>query len=109
MIQFGNLRRSAPDFGALVEETYMESPRIDDIARRLFEGLPESARILRRDIESNFRAVLQASLGKLDLTTRSEFDVQARVLERTRARIDELEQRIAMLEQRLMELEPKTP
>jgi ubiquinone biosynthesis accessory factor UbiK len=87
----------------------MEGPRIDDIARRLFEGLPESARILRRDIESNFRAVLQASLGKLDLTTRSEFDVQARVLERTRARVDELEQRIATLEQRVMELAPKTP
>ena len=47
----------------------MESPRIDDIARRLFEGLPESARLLRRDIESNFRPVLQASLGRLDLRT----------------------------------------
>jgi hypothetical protein len=87
----------------------MESPRIDDIARRLFDGLPESARILRRDIESNFRAVLQASLGKLDLTTRSEFDVQARVLEHTRARIDQLEQRIATLERRVAELEPKAP
>jgi hypothetical protein len=87
----------------------MEGPRIDDIARRLFEGLPESARILRRDIESNFRAVLQASLGKLDLTTRSEFDVQARVLERTRARLDELEQRVATLEQRVTELAPRSP
>jgi ubiquinone biosynthesis accessory factor UbiK len=87
----------------------MEGPRIDDIARRLFEGLPESARLLRRDIESNFRAVLQASLGKLDLTTRSEFEVQTRVLERTRARVDELEQRIATLEQRVTELAPKSP
>jgi hypothetical protein len=78
----------------------MDSPRIDDIARRLFEGLPESARTLRRDIESNFRAVLQASLGKLDLTTRSEFEVQTRVLERTRAALAQLEQRIATLEQR---------
>src|SRR5450755_28518 len=87
----------------------MEGPRIDDIARRLFEGLPESARTIRRDIESNFRAVLQASLGKLDLTTRSEFDVQSRVLERTRARIEQLEQRIVTLEQRLLELEQATP
>ena len=87
----------------------MEGPRIDDIARRLFEGLPESARTLRRDIESNFRAVLQASLGKLDLTTRSEFEVQARVLERTHARVELLEQRIATLEQRIMELEQATP
>ncbi len=53
----------------------MDSLGIDDIARKLFEGLPEAARTVRRDIESNFRAVLQASLGKLDLTPRSEFDV----------------------------------
>jgi BMFP domain-containing protein YqiC len=79
----------------------MERPRIDDIARRLVEGLPESVRTLRRDIESNFRAVLQANLGKLDLTTRSEFEVQTRVLERTRAALAELEQRIARLEQQL--------
>ena len=77
----------------------MEGPHIDDIARRLFEGLPESARTLRRDIESNFRAVLQANLGKLDLTTRTEFEVQTRVLERTRAALAQLEQRIAILEQ----------
>jgi ubiquinone biosynthesis accessory factor UbiK len=76
-------------------------PRLDDIARRLFEGLPESARTLRRDIESNFRAVLQASLAKLDLTTRQEFEIQTRVLERTRAALTQLEQRIAVLEKRL--------
>jgi BMFP domain-containing protein YqiC len=79
----------------------MESPRIDDIARRLFEGLPESARVLRQDIENNFRAVLQASLGKLDLTTRTEFEVQTRVLERTQAALAQLEARIAALEQRV--------
>jgi BMFP domain-containing protein YqiC len=81
----------------------MEGPHIDDIARRLFEGLPESARTLRRDIESNFRAVLQANLGKLDLTTRTEFEVQTRVLERTRAALAQLEQRIAALERRRAE------
>jgi hypothetical protein len=86
----------------------MDGPRIDDIARRLFEGLPESARILRRDIESNFRAVLQASLGKLDLITRSEFEVQARVLERTRSQVEQLEQRIAAMERRIVELEKAT-
>jgi BMFP domain-containing protein YqiC len=81
----------------------MDNLAFDDIARRLFAGLPEAAKSMRRDIESNFRAVLQSSLGKLDLTTREEFDVQTRVLERTRARIEQLEQRIATLEQRLGE------
>jgi BMFP domain-containing protein YqiC len=87
----------------------MDSFRIDDIARRLFEGLPEAARTMRRDIESNFRAVLQSSLGKLDLTTREEFEVQSKVLERTRTRIEQLELRIVTLEKRLVELEEAIP
>lgn len=83
----------------------METPRIDDIARRLVEGLPESVRLLQRDLEANFRAVLRSSLGRLDLTTRDEFDVQSRVLERTRAALTALEERIATLERRLADLE----
>ncbi len=83
----------------------MDNLAFDDIARRLFAGLPDAAKSMRRDIESNFRAVLQSSLGKLDLTTREEFDVQTRVLERTCARIEQLEQRIATLEMRLAEPE----
>jgi len=87
----------------------MDNLRIDDIARRLFEGLPDAARTMRRDVESNFRAVLQSSLGKLDLTTREEFEVQTKVLERARSRIEQLELRIAALEQRLTELEEAIP
>ena len=87
----------------------MDVFRIDDIARRLLAALPEGARTMRRDIESNFRAVLQSSLGKLDLTTREEFEVQSKVLERTRARIEQLEQRIVTLEQRLGEFEQAIP
>jgi BMFP domain-containing protein YqiC len=87
----------------------MENIRIDEIARRLVEGLPEAARTMRRDLESNFRAVLQSSLGKLDLTTRSEFDVQVKVLERTRSLIEQLEGRIVALEARLQRLEGTSP
>jgi BMFP domain-containing protein YqiC len=76
----------------------MEPFRIDDIARRLMENLPPALRATQRDIESNFRAVLRASLGKLDLVTRDEFDTQSRVLERTRARLEALEARVKEME-----------
>jgi ubiquinone biosynthesis accessory factor UbiK len=87
----------------------MENAGIDDIARQLFERLPEAARTMRRDIESNFRAVLQASLGRLDLVTRTDFDVQSKVLERTRARLEQLELRMTALEKRLQEIEESVP
>src|ERR1700720_4094168 len=76
----------------------MDTPRIDEIARRLLESVPPGVRALQKDLESNFRAVLRESLTKLDLVSRDEFDAQMRVLERTRARLEELERRVAGME-----------
>lgn len=76
----------------------MEPFRIDEIARRLFESVPPAVRTVQQDLERNFRSVLRTSLGKLDLVTREEFDVQVKVLERTRAKVDALEARLKELE-----------
>ena len=71
---------------------------IDDLARRLAGSVPESVMALRRDLEQNFKGVLQSQLASLDLVTREEFDVQANVLKRTREKLAALEQRLAELE-----------
>jgi ubiquinone biosynthesis accessory factor UbiK len=76
----------------------MDSFRIDELARRLLERVPPALRSMQQDLDSNFRAVLREGLSKLDLVTRDEFDAQTRVLERTRARLEELEARLASLE-----------
>jgi len=60
--------------------------------------VPESVLALRRDLEQNFKGVLSGGLAKLDLVTREEFDVQAAVLKRTRAKLAALEKRLATLE-----------
>ncbi len=74
-------------------------PRIiDDLARRLAGTVPESVVALRRDLEQNFKGVLQGGLAKLDLVTREEFDVQAAVLKRTREKLAALEKRLVQLE-----------
>src|SRR5258706_12771512 len=73
----------------------MDSFRIDEIARRLLERVPPALRSMQQDLESNFRAVLRERLSKLDLVSRDEFDAQTRVLERTRARLEALEARLA--------------
>jgi BMFP domain-containing protein YqiC len=76
----------------------MDSFRIDEIARRLLERVPTALKSVQQDLENNFRAVLRERLSKLDLVTRDEFAAQAKVLERTRARLEELEARLAKLE-----------
>jgi ubiquinone biosynthesis accessory factor UbiK len=54
-----------------------------------------------RDVERNIRALLSAALARLDLVGREEFDVQTKVLARTRAKLEALEARIAELETKL--------
>jgi ubiquinone biosynthesis accessory factor UbiK len=76
----------------------MDTMRIDEIARRLLERVPPAVRSMQADLESNFKAVLRERLSKLDLVSRDEFDVQTKVLERTRARLEALEARLAALE-----------
>jgi BMFP domain-containing protein YqiC len=51
-----------------------------------------------KDIERNAKAMVSGAFAKLDLVTREEFDVQAQVLARTRAKLKELESRVEALE-----------
>ncbi|MEW6414220.1 MAG: accessory factor UbiK family protein [Pseudomonadota bacterium] len=68
---------------------------INEMAGKLGDILKQSP---AKDIEQNLKAGVTAMLGKLDLVTREEFDVQAEVLARTRAKLAELEARLAELE-----------
>ncbi|AGK46794.1 MULTISPECIES: accessory factor UbiK family protein [Burkholderia] len=58
-----------------------------------------------KDVERNVKAMLTQGFSKLDLVTREEFDTQAQVLARTRARLEELEKRVAELEQKLADVQ----
>ncbi|MGD2020075.1 MAG: accessory factor UbiK family protein [Thiohalocapsa sp.] len=76
----------------------LEPKQLDDLARRLAESMPEGVKVLREDLSRGFRSTLETGLGRLDLVTREEFDVQAAVLARTRAKLDALAARVAELE-----------
>ena len=60
-----------------------------------------------KDIERNVKAMMTQGFSKLDLVTREEFDIQAQVLAKTRAKLEALELRVAELELRLAEQAPK--
>jgi hypothetical protein len=70
---------------------------------RLFEELSAKISALlaqtpAKDAEKNLRAMLTTFFSRLDLVTREEFDVQARLLARSREQVTALETRIAELE-----------
>jgi BMFP domain-containing protein YqiC len=51
-----------------------------------------------KDIEKNVKSMMTQGFAKLDLVTREEFDIQAQVLGKTRAKLEALEARLADLE-----------
>ena len=75
--------------------------KLDDLARRLSSLVPPAMREGREELQQNFKSVLQAGLGKLDLVTREEFEVQRAVLLRTREKLEALETLLATLEAQL--------
>ncbi len=81
--------------------SFMNSSGLDDLARRLAESIPPAIRNLGQDLESNFKAVLQAQLARLDLVSRTEFDVQAALLSRTQSALAAMEQRLKDIEAKL--------
>src|SRR5580658_2076654 len=81
--------------------SFINSSGLDELARRLADSVPESVRAFGRDLEGNFKAVLQSQLSKLDLVNRQEFDVQAAILERTQAKLAAMEARLKEIEAKL--------
>lgn len=75
---------------------------IDDIASRLASAIPPGLNNLKEDLEKTFHAILQGALGKLDLVTREEFEVQKLVLAKTRSKLEDLEKRVTEMEQNVL-------
>ena len=73
-------------------------PSLDDLARQLADAVPRNLKAIGEDLERNFKSLLQTGLAKMDLVTREEYDLQVAVLQRTREKLEALEERIEELE-----------
>ena len=75
----------------------MNQRLLDELNDRLKALLAHSP---AADLEKNLKAMTASFFSRLDLVTREEFDVQREVLARTRAKLQELEAKLAELEKR---------
>ena len=66
-----------------------------------FERLTRADDPVFEQIDRNAKSLLQSALTRLDVVSREEFDAQAAVLKRTRERLEELEAKIASLNENL--------
>jgi BMFP domain-containing protein YqiC len=77
----------------------MLDPKLfDDLSRRIAGSMPQGFQVLQDDLQRNLKAGLESTLGRLNLVTREEFEVQQAVLARTREKLKALEERVAALE-----------
>jgi len=72
---------------------------IDGLMSAISGILPKNP---KEELEKNLRAVLASTLGRMNLVTREEFEVQEAVLARTRQKLERLEKVVAELEQELL-------
>lgn len=79
----------------------MSDDSLEGLAKKLADAVPGGLRSMREDLEQNFCSVLRGGLAKLDLVTREEFEVQEAVLQRTRQKLEALEQRLTEFEQNM--------
>jgi hypothetical protein len=76
----------------------MDKNSLENLVKKLADTVPQGLKSVREDLEQNFRSVLQSGLGKLDLVTREEFEVQEAVLARAREKLEALEAKLKELE-----------
>ncbi|OGT37655.1 MAG: hypothetical protein A3F12_05080 [Gammaproteobacteria bacterium RIFCSPHIGHO2_12_FULL_38_14] len=74
---------------------------LKNLACQLSEAIPSHLVALKKDFEKNCHRILTKTFAKFDLVTREEFDVQSKVLSRSRKKLEELEKHIEKLERKL--------
>jgi BMFP domain-containing protein YqiC len=73
----------------------IKPPPIGGVFRQVNELLGNSG--LKGEVDKSVRSLVQSALGRMDMVTRDEFDAQAEILARTRARVEELEKELDAL------------
>ncbi|MGL5947786.1 MAG: ubiquinone biosynthesis accessory factor UbiK [Aeromonas sp.] len=79
----------------------LDPRKFEEVVKQIHHSLPAGLKGMGEEIDKKIKQVLQAQLGKLDLISREEFDVQTKVLLRTREKVSALEARLGELEAQL--------
>lgn len=79
----------------------MQIPEIDKLIKSVVENIPGKAGPFGDELQNYLQQALSSSLKKMDLVTRHEFDIQTSVLQKTRSKVDKLEELINELEKNI--------
>jgi len=93
-------RQTAPMECVFFKQGWMMNKNdfFNDLQSKINQAIENSP---MKDVEKNVKALMSQGFSKLDLVTREEFDIQAQVLAKTRAKLEALEARVNELEAQL--------
>ncbi len=69
----------------------IDPKKIQELGEKITAKLPPIFSDFKKETQATIHQLLQSFFAKLELVTREEFDLQRKVLERTREKVDELE------------------
>ncbi|MBQ4850136.1 ubiquinone biosynthesis accessory factor UbiK [Pseudoalteromonas sp. MMG012] len=75
--------------------------KIEEIAKQISSNMPQGVKNLADTFESKTKQAIQNKLTEMDFVSREEFDIQSKVLIRTREKLAELEAKVAEIEAQL--------
>lgn len=76
----------------------IDSKKINDMVSKLADAIPPGVKQIPGDVEKSFKTIVKSGLSKMDMVSREEFDAQAKVLARTRKKLEQLEKRMKEIE-----------
>ncbi len=79
----------------------LKQEKVNDFFQEFVKLLPDDLRRYKHDVDKNLKAALNATLIRMDLITREEFDIQSTLLSKTRALVQELEENVKELERKI--------
>ena len=79
----------------------LDNQTINRLSDKINELLPPGVQQAKSDFDARLKTLLQQQLTQLEFVSREEFDIQSRVLQRTRAKLETLEEKLSQLEQSL--------
>jgi len=76
----------------------IDAKLIDDLVSKISDAIPPGIKEIEQEAKKQIKAILESGIAKMDLVSREEFDIQVKVLAKTREKIDQLEQQLSQME-----------
>jgi len=81
---------------------------VNQFIQQFNQAFVPGAQALGEEVQAQIRTAMSSTFQKMDLVTREEFDIQQTVLQRSREKLDALEQQVSELESSIRQLSEKS-